>query len=516
MKKIGNVLLLFLVFFSWLTYGNVGQVSFDLQMPIKSKEKNITILIPIPMNLISSEATVRITSNKTPLNADYSILNTWSSVEDTKYIRLLHVELVSTQNTFTQLTLHWGNKNNISKSRRKTNINSFLKGSVDAQNVRLVYPSANWLTRSVLLHPKNENNEDDWYLKPQEKYANYVTNVALLTQNGYPPEKASQWLYDRPQAIYHLFIMTGDEQWLIKAKELSKFYANTIGDDGESSLIKRFDPKYMMPKGLLYQYLLSGDLTVKNTLTRLYISSLNWDESYSNRRGFWTERNQGAALNTAISYWELTSDPKALERINNIIDSTVKMTFDPENDWPLRGCPQHGFKSHEGWGDDSPTCSPWMMALLGDALWRFYQLTGDKRAASLIDAFGDFVLNYGIYYGDKRVKNIVIPKYIVSMENSEQEELNQWSDPQHACDVAALLGKSAYIKQKNNQDYFLVKVLFRSLLEQCQQPYARLKKEQKKKRVKNYWLLKPPRRFGWMYSTTSDLPWLKNLLLNHY
>jgi hypothetical protein len=516
MKKSYNVFALLLVLFSWFAYGNVGQVSFDLKVPIKSKNKSITMLIPIPINLVSSQSTVGLTSDKKPLSAVYSILNTWPSAEDTKYIRLLHVELVNTQKTLTQLTLHWGNESNISNNRRKTNINSFLKGSVDTQNMRLVYPSSNWLARSVLLHPKSEYSEDDWYLKPQEKYANYVTNVALLTQNGYPPEKASQWLYDRPQAIYQLFIMTGDEKWLIKAREISQFYANSIDDDGESNLIKRFDPKFMMPKGLLYQYLLSGDLKAKNTLVKLYESSLKWDESYNIGRGFWTERNQGAALNTAISYWELTSEPKALERINNIIDATIKMTFYPENDWSLRGCPQHGFKSHEGRGDDSPTCSPWMMALLGDALWRFYQLTGDKRASSLIDAFGDFILNYGIFYGDKRVKNIVIPKYIVSIENPEQEELNQWSSPQHACDVAALLGKSAYIKQQSNQDDFLVKALFRSLLEQCKQPYGRLKKAHKKKQVKNYWSLKPPRRFGWMYSSTSDLPWLNSLLLNNY
>ncbi len=94
------------------------------------------------------------------------------------------------------------------------------------------------------------------------------------------------------------------------------------------------------------------------------------------------------------------------------------------------------------------------MALLGDALWRFYLLTEDKRAAALLDAFGDFIFNLGVFYGDKRVKNIIIPKYIVSIENAEQEELNQWTDPQHTCDVAGLLGKSVYIKDKAGSDNF--------------------------------------------------------------
>ena len=306
--------------------------------------------------------------------------------------------------------------------------------------------------------------------------------------------------------------MSGESQWLTRGKKLSSFYQEHIDDEGLFTLKKRFDAKYLMPKGLLYDFLLSGDVQAKKTLKKIYQASLAWDEDYSSKRGFWTERNQAAALNTAISYWEVSNDEAALVRINNIIDATVEMTFNPQDDWQLRGCPQHSFKSHEGWGDDSPACSPWMMALLGDALWRFYQLTNDKRAAALIDAFGDFILNYALFYGDKRVKNIVIPKYIVSIENSAQEELNQWSDPQHVCDVAGLLGKSVYIKNKSGTDSFLIQSLFSTFVEQCQQSYVRLKKEKNKKQNKPYWLLKPPRRFAWMYSTTSDLPWLNNLL----
>jgi len=64
---------------------------------------------------------------------------------------------------------------------------------------------------------------------------------------------------------------------------------------------KNFDPKYLMPKGLLYRYLLTGDVEAKRTLKHIYWRSLDWDESYSLRRGFWTERNQAAALNVAVS-----------------------------------------------------------------------------------------------------------------------------------------------------------------------------------------------------------------------
>jgi len=500
MKLLCSIFLMITLMFSANSFANKQQISFDFLLTNSSA----SLLLPIPNKLISTNIVFELWQNNKKLKAIYSIFNKWPTLKGKEYIRLLIIDADNLNSVSGQLTLTWHDSLN-SNVRKYIIINK--KNHV---NISLVYPSQNWLAQSLLLHPEYNQKEHQWYVEPQKKYAEYFTNQALLTKNGYPPEKAAQWLYDRPQAIYQLFIMTGDKKWLTAAHELSTFYQQHLDEEGQFTLKNRFDAKYLMPKGLLYDYFLTGNYQVKNALEKIFKASLAWDEEYSSRRGFWTERNQAAALNTAVSYWEVSHDETALTRINSIIDATVEMTFSPENDWQLVGCPQHSFKSHEGWGDNSPTCSPWMMALLSDALWRFYQLTGDKRAAALIDAFGDFILNYGLFYGDKRVKNMVIPKYIVSIENPEQEELNQWSDPQHACDVAALLGKSAYIKAQLGSDNFMVKTLFSALLEQCQQSYVRLKKEKNKK---PYWSLKPARRFAWIYSSTSDLPWL-NIQLN--
>lgn len=485
-----------------------------------STMKLTRLLLPVPKQLMSSDATLQLSAGIEQVKAKFSIVNAWSktkqdsikktdteTVSGASYIRLLLIEVEQQTLSSKGLTIYWRNhqKNQLTKAV-----------SLNQVDATLIFPTQNWLAQALLLHPEYDQREHEWYVEPQKKYAHYVTNEALLTKKGYPPNKAGQWLYDRPQAIFQLFIMSGEQQWLTQGKRLSSFYQQHIDEEGLFTLKNRFDAKYLMPKGLLYDFLLSGSHEAKKSLKKIYQASLEWDEDYSLSRGFWTERNQAAALNTAISYWEASNDEAALVRINNIIDATVKMTFNPENDWQLRGCPQHSFKSHEGWGDNSPTCSPWMMALLGDALWRFYRLTDDKRSAALIDAFGDFILNYGLFYGNKRVKNIVIPKYIVSIENPAQEELDQWSNPQHACDVAGLLGKSTYVKESSGQDGFMVKTLFSALLEQCQVSYARLKKEQRKKSTKKFWLLKPVRRFAWVYSTTSDSPWLKSQLISSY
>jgi len=255
---------------------------------------------------------------------------------------------------------------------------------------------------------------------------------------------------------------------------------------------------------LLYNYFITGNIKAKNKIEVMYKKSLEWNEKYDFERGFWTERNQAAALNIAISYWEITQNKGALKRIKDIIKATVDMTFNPLGEWQLKGCPQHTYRAHEGEHGEFPVCSPWMLALLGDALWRYYQLTEDKSAAALIDTFGDFILNYGIYYGShKKLTRTVLPKYLSAVNSPEFDMTNQWTDSLHLCDVAGLIGKSVYIKDKYQRPDLLLTELFSVFTKQCKKNlrgHAKLSD--------SFWRLKTPRSFTWRYSSTSDLPWL--------
>lgn len=457
------------------------------------------LLLPVPNRLITVDATIQLTEMDTDITIKYEVFNSWPALAGKKYIRLLLLEVDQRPGDNVSLTLEWDNEK--------------LKASdhdlVVQEHLNLIFPSSNWLAQALLLHPKSSALNSAWYVEPLSAYANYFTDHTALTKNGYPMKRASQWLYDKPQAIYQLFIMSNNNNWLEKANFLTKYYIENIDQNGLFKLIDKNDVKYSMPKGLLYRYLLSADDKAREALTKVYLNSLTWEPEYNLARGFWTERNQAAALNAAISYWELTGEVSALERINQIIDATVAMTFNPVSDWNLVGCPQHTYKSHEGQGGNSATCSPWMMSLLSDALWRYYRLTGDTRAASLIEVFGDFVLNHGIYWGNEKVDNIVIPKYLVALENPRYESNDQWTDHQHTCDVAGLLGKSAYIKSVNKVDDLLFTELFSVFIQQCKNSFERAKS----KNSTNTWIFKPPRRFSWTFSSTSDLPWLVDLLL---
>lgn len=343
-----------------------------------------------------------------------------------------------------------------------------------------------------------------WYVEPMVRYANYITNPQLLAADNVAPEKASQYLYDRPRALIQLFLLTGDAKWKAHAITASKYYLAHIADDGYFSLVANKDLKYSMPRGLFYYYQLTGDDAAKTAINRIYSASLNWKPTYSGQ-GFWTERNQAAALEAAVTYYELTKDKAAQQRIDAILAATLKMTMEPQNNWPPRGCPQHSFKSHEGGADQSAVCSPWMLALLADPIWRYSQIADSKTAIKLLQQFGHFIVEYGTYVGANKFAGQHIPKYLVVFDNQQMEDINPWNDVQHSCDVAALLGKALYVSDTVSEQ---AKTVFISLLEPCKSKYKKLNDN------KTYWLVRPARKFGWEYSTTSDLPWLEQAIIN--
>lgn len=351
--------------------------------------------------------------------------------------------------------------------------------------------------------------DTSWYVAPKLRYATYITDPSLLAADKITPDNASQYLYDRPRALYQLYMLTGDERWKQHASAASKFYLSHIGENGYFDLVGKKDIKYLMPKGLLMHYQFSADENARKAIARIYRASLDWSPEYQNNgiwgTGFWTERNQAAALDAAVTMYELTADEQVRRRIESILQATEKMTLQPENNWPTRGCPQHSFKAHEGGSDNSAVCSPWMLALLADPIWRYQQATQSALATSLLQAFGRFIVESATYQGTDKFAGQIIPKYLVVFDNAQLEDINPWNDSQHSCDVAALLAKSLYVSENVSENS---KKVLQGLLGPCKAKADRLNDN------KPYWRVRPARKFGWEYSTTSELPWLEYILLN--
>jgi len=469
-----------------------GRVNISVLNRVKS------FSMPIPQKTIplKSEVSVFIEGKLIPSKVTYSLL--WPKKNDEELnIRVLNISVQSPLSNTDNMSISWQSANALLKETK-----SDIK-----INSELIYPNKNWLRKALLL-TDNKGVDETWYRHNQALKAIYLADEEALTKKKYPKTVASQWLYDRPQAFYQLYLSShGNGKIKLQADRFVAFYESQINDAGYFQLAKPKDAKYLMGRSLVYHHLLNQSKSSVQTLEYMFEASLSWKAAY-NGKGFWTERHHAAALNVAISYWEISGNEIAKNRIDELIRGLVQMTFNPQNNWRLRNCPQHTYKSHEGWGDSTPACSPWMMALLADNLWRYYLLTNDMNSAKLLSAFATFMLNEGIYFGTgKKLSGRIIPKYIVSLDNKNQEELEPYSDTQHTCDVAAMVGKGVFIKKKLKEEYFLEGHLFRVMSEQCKKDHLAIVEKYKYVKLESL-SSRPPRKFGWEYSSTDDLPWL--------
>jgi hypothetical protein len=454
--------------------------------------------LPIPNNTLPllSKVFIHIEGKRIPAKISYSLL--WPKKNSVALnVRVLDIELEHKTISVSNMTLSFESSSSGLAENKK----------YSSYRAKLIYPNKTWL-REVLLLTNNNGVNESWYRHNQALQAIYLADEEALAKKKYPKTVASQWLYDRPQAFYQLYLSAhGREEIKLQADRFVAYYKSQINDAGYFKLAKPKDVKYLMGRSLVYHYLLNQSMSSLQTLENMFKASLSWKVEY-NGEGFWTERHFAAALNIAISYWEISSNETAKNRIDELIRGLVQMTFSPPSHWKLRNCPQHTYKSHEGWGDSSPTCSPWMMALLADNLWRYYLLTDNNDSAKLLSAFATFMLNEGVYFGaGKKLSGRIIPKYIVSLDNKNQEELEPYSDVQHTCDVAAMVGKGVFVKKILKVDFFLEGHLFRAMSEQCKKDHLAIVEKYKYVKL-DYLSSRPPRKFGWQYSSTDDLPWL--------
>lgn len=471
------------------------------QLDIKVPRGVKVISVPFPQEelMLDSKVSVSLDARILPANISYSLL--WPQKDETpRSIRVLNIEFDEIPVNSSLVSLKWQVSDRLLK---KSQLSTML-------NAQMVYPDLNWLRR-VLLLTNNNGVEEGWYRDIQKLTAIYLADETLLAKKGYPKSVASQWLYDKPQAFYQLFLTDGDHKFKRQADRYVAFYKNQIDAKGYFKLSKPKDIKYLMGRSLVYSFLLNQNYSSLETLERMFNASLDWPSTYSGK-GFWTERHHAAAMNIAISFWEVSGREDAKKRVDELVEGIFQMTFSPHADWPVRGCPQHTFNSHEGWGDNTPACSPWMMALIADNLWRYYLLTSDKKSSLLLSSFVDFLLVEGTYIANEgKIKGHLVPKYLVSLDNSKQEELDPWSDREHTCDVAAMVGKGVFIKRQLGKDYLRHKKLFNQLSGLCKLKHLAIVEKYKYVKLTQI-SSKPPRKFNWQYSSTDDLPWLMQVL----
>lgn len=320
--------------------------------------------------------------------------------------------------------------------------------------------------------------------------------------------RPAPWLFDRAGLLFQLYFRNGDIQWFTAAEKASRRYEASITRDGFFAL-KPGDLKYVYARPLLYRWMLFGESHQVEHIRAMARAAAEWPADGRNA-GFWTERHANYALATAVHAWELTGDDDYRHRIQALLDGLLAMSQAPLEDGRPAQCPAHPLRAHEGNDDDQPVCSPWMMALLGQTLDYYYQLSGDPRALELLVRFHQYLMEDALYRvpaegPNAKLHDMLLPWYLASRGYGFSDN-GPYGDLEHSCDAAGLLARTGYYRARRGDLPADHETLLRDLMESCRfnlEMWHRTRSHDKPQ-----WRLSPPRKFNWWFGSTQDLTWL--------
>ena len=215
-------------------------------------------------------------------------------------------------------------------------------------------------------------------------YATWDTDAFLSVAGERGP-----WLYDRGTALARAYAITGD--WVALRSQYRETGIYGMGMTGEGANVvipvpdATGDAKYHYAQNLAVHYLLTGDARFRERAEDIAdrMASLWPDPGYAGGADFWTERHAGFALLAYVAAAQV-SDDRAADFIA-LADAAVQAYLDvmatyPEewDDTEARCFAHHADAHGEGYGYFG--CSPWMSAILADALEQYAELRGGERA----------------------------------------------------------------------------------------------------------------------------------------
>ncbi len=200
------------------------------------------------------------------------------------------------------------------------------------------------------------------------------------------------WLFDRATAMYRGYAITGDAAPLASAYREAAIYRAGVTGRGSATRISiptaADDLKYHYTQGMALHWLLTGDDRFRDAAEDVAVRTHDlWtDPGYAGGADFWTERHAGFALH-AYEWAAMVSDDQAAT-FRGWADAAVATYLDMQATWPSSWtdrdarCFAHSADAHgEGYGYNG--CSPWMSAILADALEVHATRVGGTRAGEI-------------------------------------------------------------------------------------------------------------------------------------
>ena len=312
------------------------------------------------------------------------------------------------------------------------------------------------------------------------------------------------WLYDRPGVLWNAYVQTGDAKWLRHAHRATQFYASHIALEGRrGSFAKRpGDAKYAHAGGLFTAYLLTGDARLIERIRAvadLVATVPTRLPPFEKTTGLWTERHMSVAIGGALSAWEATGEAAYRTRVQRIVEGMRADVSQPPPGYPgateMAGVLLHRPEVHEEGSFPDVVMSPWMAALMTEALWRYHLHSDDRRALQLLGDYAQFVAERAIEQEGVDWS----PRYLSGLKGNYEG-----AEAEHAFNVLGLLARGRWARQKLGQPTGQIDTQIARLRVTADANFSRWVRPSAG--VPRY-RLSPTRKAGWWYGTTYDLAW---------
>ncbi|MFZ5586904.1 MAG: hypothetical protein ACOZHQ_13370 [Thermodesulfobacteriota bacterium] len=397
---------------------------------------------------------------------------------------------------------------------------SYPPGAVMEPPVYVTLPPA-WLGMCLLkgrINPAGTAPGFAWYDQEMRNYFGTAVNhyeypVQEKLQIDYV-HQSEPWLFDRATTLFMVYLRQGGLEPLRQAHRAAQYYARQIRSDGGFALLgngpNSRDVKFGYQECLALDHWLTGDELMLDVSRRVLALLDAWDHHYGLDKGFWTERHMAFSLLNATVAYEILGDPALLTQARERFDSVHQFQTQPPAGAPAGlGCTPHKGKQHgenlEGW-----YCSPWMTALLVDAIMRYYLVSADPRAPESVTEFARFVAQRGLYTinHESYKQPYQVPMYLTNLHDPAKHMIDRWTDQQHALDMSAVMAAALRLAPPDHRHRQLLERALNELLLTAQFDFEKNVNPYGHRDNRPKYPLNPPRRFNWWFRTTAGLDWL--------
>ncbi len=313
------------------------------------------------------------------------------------------------------------------------------------------------------------------------------------------------WLFDRATCYYRLYARTGEQPYLEAAYRAASFlrrHTRMEGPDAGAFLPKGPDVKYVYPRAMHLHYLLTGDERASAAGAAMAKFCFErWEPGYHPERYrpvspdldpeagrlFWSPRHEAYGFLGILHGFELTGNEDYWKRAREYADVLFEHQSRPPDGRPADG----SFRQDWALYDPSESLLPgatsaWMTAILLDALFNYWRLSGDDCVPAMVTRFCDFLDRRGLEPDGSRAYYVI--DCFGSESASEAPGPQEQGMERHDTELAATFAMGIYFSRDREQ-----RARYRRRFDRLLSEAARLD------------LNRPPRCFNWALQSSSQM-----------